>query len=114
MHRIRVPYYPQPDYSKPAWHLPAEGKEKILARLSFLYGEEEANNCLPDLERILQLHYAHKSEELIEWEQNYAPNNRFSQKDVILTTYGDMIISENQSPLDNCWLSLHHKGKKDE
>ena len=107
MHRIRVPYYPQPDYSKPAWHLPSEGKKKILTRLAFLYGEEKAKDCLPELERILQLHYAHKPEELIEWEQNYDPNNRFSQKDIILTTYGDMIISENQSPLDTLDQFLH-------
>jgi hypothetical protein len=54
---------------------------------------------MPELERVLKVHNAYKSTEIIEQEQNFQPYNRFTEKDVILITYGDLLISKDCSPL---------------
>ena len=54
---------------------------------------------MPELERILKVHYAHKPQELIDLDKDYDPTNRFSEKDNILITYGDLVSGEGHSPL---------------
>ena len=76
-----------------------EDRKRILGRLNFLYGEPVANAYIPELERILDVYYAHKSQALIEEERGFDPKERFTQEDVILITYGDLLRGEGPTPL---------------
>jgi len=98
-----MPYREDPDYTKPLLVIPAEAGDRMLARLRFLYGEDKGRQAMPELERILRVHHAHKSQELIEAEKKFDPKERFTEKDMVLITYGDMVQGEEHSPL----ASLH-------
>ncbi len=92
-------YKPIPDYSHPLPDVPAAMREKFLNRLRFLYGEAKARKWLPELERLIKVHQAHKTEEIVELEKKVEPARRFTQKDVALITYGDLIKTKEHSPL---------------
>lgn len=93
----RCRHSPDPDYTKPLFEISPEARKRMLGRLRFLYGEAEAEAWMPELERILKVHYAHKPEEIIEAERNFDPKERFTEKDMILITYGDIVIGEEKS-----------------
>lgn len=95
----RIRYLPKPDYTKPPFEIPPESKDRMLQRLSFLYGDSKARQTLPELERILQVHYAHKPEELKTWDAKAEPTERFTEKDLVLVTYGDLLEGHGHSPL---------------
>ena len=99
MNQTKISYLPQPDYKKLPWQIPPEVKEKFLARLCYLYDETKAKAWMPELERILKLHQAYKLPEMMEMERDFKPENRFTEKDVILITYGDLLVSKDRSPL---------------
>ncbi len=99
MNQTRINYLQKPDYTKPPWQIPPEAKEQILARLCYLYDETQAKAWMPEVERVLKLHQAHKPPEIMETEQDFEPENRFTEKDVILITYGDLLVSKDRSPL---------------
>ena len=99
MSRPRIRFTPQPDFTKPLLTLPPEARERIFTRLCKLYGENKAETCLPELERILKVHWAYKPKELLETEQRFNATDRFTETDVILITYGDLLQSEDRSPL---------------
>ncbi|GAB4371467.1 MAG: glucosylglycerate phosphorylase [Calditrichia bacterium] len=90
----------EPDYRRPVYQVPEDVRNQMLDHLIFLYGLEEANECLPELERIMQVYYAHKAPEMIEWEKQLKTQARFSENDVVLITYGDLVKAEDQLPLD--------------
>ncbi|MFQ5708192.1 MAG: sugar phosphorylase [bacterium] len=92
-------YFLQPDYDRPLYRLPAEFKRRITNRLSSLYNQACPEICVTELERLLKVHYAYKTPKMIRWEQNFDPAERFTEKDVILITYGDLIRSPAQPPL---------------
>ncbi len=92
--RAHIRYDTDPDFSKPLFKISPEARERMLGRLSLLYGEAEAEKWIPELERILKVHYAHKPQELIEAEKDYDPKERFTEKDMVLITYGDLIRGE--------------------
>ena len=89
----------EPDYTKPLYELPVKTGERLMRRLSFLYGEDTAKEYMPELERILKIYYAHKPEALIQRESASRAFDRFSEKDIILITYGDLLHGEERSPL---------------
>jgi len=95
----RIRYNPEPDFTKPLLEIPPEARERMVSRLSLLYGEAEAEKWMPELERILKVHHAHKPKELIEAEKDFDPKERFTEKDMVFITYGDMIQGEGASPL---------------
>jgi sucrose phosphorylase len=95
----RIPYSDTADYTKPLLKIPAAARERMFRRLSFLYGEEQAAQHMPELERILRVHYAHKPQVLIEAEKQLDPEERFSERDMILITYGDLLAGDGPSPL---------------
>jgi hypothetical protein len=70
-----IRYNQDPDFNIPLLEISAEARERILGRLRFLYGE------------------------LIDLDKDYDPTNRFSEKDNILITYGDLVSGEGHSPL---------------
>jgi len=90
---------PEPDFKKPLFNLPPASYNKILKRLSFLYDADIAEQYMSELERILKIYYAHKPQEMINNESLFDHDNRFSEKDVILITYGDILHGEERSPL---------------
>ncbi len=92
-------HYLQPDYTRPIYNIPADIKEKIESKLRFLYKEDCPDYCLKELERILQVYFAHKTPQMLDWEKDFKPQNRFSEQDVILITYGDLIRKPGEKPL---------------
>ncbi|MDJ0591678.1 MAG: sugar phosphorylase [Pleurocapsa sp. MO_226.B13] len=94
-----IRHYQKPDYTRPLLEIPQLDRQKIFKRLCFLYGENIASQYMPELERILQVYHAYKPPELIQAEQDIIPENRFTEKDLILITYGDLLYSESSSPL---------------
>lgn len=89
----------EPDYTRPLLKLSPEDRERMFARLRFLYGETVAQSYMPELERILEVYYAHKSQEMIEKEKYFHPVKRFTEEDIILITYGDILRGRERSPL---------------
>ncbi len=71
----------------------------MLRRLQILYPEAVAKKALDEIERIMQVFHAHKSQELLRHESEFNPADRFTQSDVILITYGDLLHQAHQSPL---------------
>ncbi|MDJ0576326.1 MAG: alpha-amylase family glycosyl hydrolase [Xenococcaceae cyanobacterium MO_234.B1] len=98
-HWTKIRHYEKPDYTRPLLEIPPQAKKSIFSRLCFLYGESLAKQYFPELERTLKVYYAHKPLERIQAEQDLIPANRFTEKDVILITYGDLLYSETESPL---------------
>ncbi len=95
----RMLYDPEPDFTRPQLEVGQEDLDRILARLTLLYGEDKAKKYLPELVRVLKVHHAHKPPELIQVEKEFDPKSRFTEKNLILITYGDMLETDNQSPL---------------
>jgi len=90
----------EPSYKKPVFQIPESRKEKMAKKLTFLYGKKEANRCILELIRIMQVYYAHKTSEMILWEKDFKPSERFTEKDAILISYGDLICEEGYNPLE--------------
>jgi len=42
-----IPHLSEPDYSRPLLEIPFEARERMLGRLSFLYGKPEAEKYMP-------------------------------------------------------------------
>ena len=97
--RIQVMHAQEPDYGREPYLCPPAAREKFRQRLAFIYDEKTADQYLPELERILQVYYAYKPLQMIEAEAGYNPADRFTEKDVILITYGDLIHGDDPSPL---------------
>ncbi len=89
-----------PDYQKSHLELPHDFREKIFARFSFLYGEQTAKKYMPELERICKVYYAYRTDEIINSTKSFDPKERFTEEDVVLITYGDLICEDNISPLE--------------
>jgi len=92
-------HYLEPDYSQPILEIDNKLEEKIRDKLKFLYGEEAVDKLYDEVYRLLKVYYAHKTSEMIGWEKDFKAINRFTEKDVILITYGDLISGKNQKPL---------------
>ena len=101
-------HYPEPDFSRPLLKISPEVTQTLLAHLSQLYGDNEAKKWLPELERILKVHYAYKPTDMIESEGYFEPSNRFTEQDMVLITYGDLLRSEGLSPLGTLDLFIGH------
>ncbi len=73
--------------------------EKVLPKLTFLYDEKTAKAYTPEIERICKVYYAYKAVRMIKSESDFDPKERFTEQDVALITYGDLIYEEGVSPL---------------
>ena len=85
----RIPYSRVPDFTKPLLEVPTGVRSRLRSRLSFLYGESKADEWLPELERIMKVHHAHNPQALIDKEKGYDASERFTERDMVLITYGD-------------------------
>ncbi|MHB2156001.1 sugar phosphorylase [Calditrichota bacterium GD2] len=92
-------HYSEPDYTRPVLKISDYFAHRFKNKLTFLYGKARVENIYPELERILKVYYAHKTPMMLEWEKNLDPQNRFTECDAILITYGDLIKTPNQKPL---------------
>ena len=89
----------EPDYTRPLLELSPKDRQDITHKLVFLYGKERAEACFEELERIMRVYYAHKTPEMLEADSAFDPAERFTEKDLILITYGDLIKSPQKTPL---------------
>jgi sucrose phosphorylase len=96
---VKTIHSQKPDYTKLLFEISSDARQKILEKLSFLYGEKTAQAYLPELERVLQVYYAHKTSYGVKYDREYDSRERFSEKDVILITYGDLLKGDEASPL---------------
>lgn len=97
--RQRTFYDADPDYGRPLLAIPGETAERMRGRLRALYGKEKGGAAWPEMERILRVHQAHKPPEMLEKERGYDPRERFSERDLILITYGDIVKGPGPTPL---------------
>src|SRR5262245_42687574 len=97
--RVLRAHLPEPDYTRPLLAVAPSHRENILGKLSVLYGRPRAEAFYPELERVLRVYYAHKTPEMIAADAAFDPAERFSERDVVLITYGDLLTSEGQRPL---------------
>jgi glycosidase len=96
----RIPYQRDPDFARPLLEIDPDTREHMRARLEFLYGRETAEAWLPELERILRVHHAHKPPELIEQEATLDPLERFTERDLVLITYADAVRSREATGIE--------------
>ena len=95
----QLEHLPDPDFSIPPPPLSEVEKARLRARLLRLYGEETAERTLPELERLVRVHRAHKTPALLEAERDFDPRERFSEKDLMLVAYGDMVRARGRTGL---------------
>ena len=93
-------HFLSPDYDRPLYELPRGLRERIIHKLNILYDKETAKACFQEIDRLIKVYYAHKSPAMIEWEKKFSSHDRFTEKDVILITYGDLITEEGKPPLE--------------
>ncbi|WP_346291305.1 sugar phosphorylase [Sphaerothrix gracilis] len=96
----RVAYQATPNYTQPLIEIPAQVRDRFFARLCFLYGQSKAKRYLGELERLLKVHCAHKVASTAERKPTEV-SDRFSEKDLVLITYGDLVQGAGRSPLES-------------
>jgi sucrose phosphorylase len=89
----------EPDYTRPQLELTGEQRRSILDKLSVLYGKQRAAACIGELERLMKVYYAHKTPEMIADDRTFDRAERFTERDTILITYGDLITGAARAPL---------------
>jgi len=92
-------HHQEPDYDRPLFELTPEKRDVMLQRLKLVYGEDLAEVYIQELERILKVYSAHKPDAMFEREASFEPEERFSEADIILITYGDLMEAEGQASL---------------
>ena len=92
-------HLPEPDFTRPTLELTSEQRETIVRKLVYLYGKDRAEDCFEELERLMKVYSAHKPAEMNEADKAFVPTERFTEEDVILITYGDLIDTSNKTPL---------------
>ena len=97
--RLTRLHLPAADYARPLLEVKPEDRRRILALLQILYGKARAEASYTELERLMKVHHAHKTPEMLEDDRGFDPRDRFSEQDVILITYGDLIVSPGKRPL---------------
>lgn len=96
---IRRRYLPEPDYHRMPLQVKPEQRERIIEKLTVLYGELDAGAYYWEVERLMQVHHAHKPPEMIRGDEEFDPRDRFTEEDIVAITYGDLIDSPNTHPL---------------
>lgn len=89
----------EPDFSRPLSGVAADLEARMRSRLRSLYGEDGTDTVYRELERLLRVHQAYATDDIVTAEAEFDPRERFTERDVVLITYGDLIVSEGRSPL---------------
>ena len=87
------------DYSDRGLTVAPGQRARIRELLVTLYGEDRAPELTEEVVRLLRVHDAHKLPEARTREASAQSAERFSEQDVILITYGDLIVSDDLTPL---------------
>lgn len=95
----RIAHLPEPDYARPLLTLSAAQRERMLGLLSTMYGDEVAAATFPELERLMRVYHAHKPPALVAEDAAFVAAERFTERDVVLITYGDLLTSPGRAPL---------------
>jgi glycosidase len=90
---------PAPDYSGPLLELTDEQAERLHGLLAQIYDDSRVPACFEELLRLMRVYYAYKTTEMCEDDREFVPAQRFSERDVVLITYGDLLVSPGQTPL---------------
>lgn len=98
--RWRFDYLSQPDYSKARLEIAPDLVERMRARLEILYSPADVQATLDEIVRLLRVHHAHKTPAILEAEREFDPAARFSERDLMLITYGDMIRASGKTGLE--------------
>jgi sucrose phosphorylase len=93
------PHRKKPDYERPTLEVAESDRERIREILTGLYEEEDVESCYREIERLMRVFYAHKTPAQIEDDRRFDRTERFTHKTAILTTYGDLIVSDGEPPL---------------
>lgn len=92
---------PDPDYTRQPYVIADNVQTAIMDKLFRLYGRSKAQKAFLEVCRLMRVYYAHKTPEMIEWEKSFNPSDRYSEQDAILITYGDLIRSKGEMPLES-------------
>lgn len=92
-------YRLEADYTGPQLEVHSDRAERMRGRLAVLYGDDRVAAVYDELDRILRVHAAHATPEIESAEAEFDPRDRFTEQDVVLITYGDLIVSDGRSPL---------------
>ncbi len=91
-------YRLEPDFDRPLLEVPAELANRMQERLASLY-DDGSDWVWSELDRLLKVHQAHATDEIEAAEAAFDPLQRFTERDVMLITYGDLILSDDRPPL---------------
>jgi sucrose phosphorylase len=108
MPRFRRRHLADPDYTRPRLDIPDAARERITDALTVLYGRDKADACWSEVERLIRVHYAHKTPEIIADEASFDPRTRFTEEDIVAITYGDLINSPKMHPLRALSIIFEH------
>lgn len=89
-----------PDYSRPPLEITEAQRARLLGLLGVLYGSQRAAQHYPELLRLMRVYHAHRPARLVEADRVWSPEDRFTEKDVILITYGDLLSNPGERPLE--------------
>ncbi len=89
----------EPDFTRPKFEMTSEQRANIKEKLEVLYGREGMEACFAEVERLMQVHYAYKTPEMIEDEKTFNPSDRFTERDIVVITYGDHVRRPGVHPL---------------
>lgn len=95
----RFAHLPEPDFTRPLLVLSDAHRRRMRDLLALMYGNDAAAEMEPELERLLRVYHAHKPQALIDADAAFLPANRFSERDVVLITYGDLLTTPGSTPL---------------
>jgi glycosidase len=110
--RYLGPHLTEPDYARPLLQVSPAHRDAIVRHLTTLYGPVRANSAYVEIERLMRVYYAHKTPEMIEADRGFDPGERFTEQDVILITYGDLLVQQGKRPLEalHDFLSVYMQG----
>jgi len=92
-------HYLEPDFSRGLYHIPDYILSSIFQKLDELYGKKTASGCIEEFKRVIQVYHAYKTPVMLEWEKSFTPESRITEKDVMLITYGDLVVDRYEKHL---------------
>ncbi|MFW5771436.1 MAG: alpha-amylase family glycosyl hydrolase, partial [Spirochaetota bacterium] len=92
-------HYLEPDFSRGLYDIPEEIVDSIFQKLENLYGKDVAAGCINEFKRVIRVYHAYKTPAMLEWENHFKPESRITEKDVMLITYGDLVVDRYEKHL---------------
>lgn len=96
---FKIQHNREPDNKRAKIVVAPDIYNRLRDKLISLYGEQASITLMPRLINICNAYCAYKTDEIIDIEKTFDNNNRFTEEDVILITYGDLIQQDGVPPL---------------